>query len=318
MSRAQIVLLWRFATLAAVLSGGLGQATAKSSRIEPVTEDGLPNVQAPRAVVMDVATGAELFARQAKEVGGIASTTKIFVAMVVRRRGIHLDGITEITRVDHRYARGGARTRLELRHSFKNIDLLRAMLIASDNRAPTALGRAVGLDPDELIAAMNDLAKKLGLAHTRFTDPSGLRGNVSTARDMAVAFKAALEDPLLAEIMGTREVTIRSIHSRPRTIHYRNTNRALHTDRYQVLAGKTGFTSMAGYCLVVAARIDDRDVIMVFLGEEHELTRFGDFGRVASWMENGGAPAVDDLDSLPVLTGKSAIISAAASGEGSR
>jgi len=65
------------------------------------------------------------------------------------------------------------------------------MLIASDNRAPTALGRAVGLDADQLIAADEQVAKELHLKRTKFTDASGLRGNVSTAREMAIALRAA-------------------------------------------------------------------------------------------------------------------------------
>jgi serine-type D-Ala-D-Ala endopeptidase (penicillin-binding protein 7) len=308
----------RYALTIAVLAAACiiagSSAEARNTRIEPLTGDGRPNVQSPRAVVMDAATGAELFSRNAGDVVGIASTTKIFVAMVVRRRGIDLDGVTTIERVDTDYARGGARTRLELRHSFANRDLLRAMLIASDNRAPTALARAVGLDPDALIKAMNSLARELGLANTRFTDPSGLRGNVSTAREMAIALREAMGDPVLAEIMGAREASVRSIHSKPHLIHYRNTNDVLHSKQYEVLGGKTGYTQDAGYCLVVAARVKGRDVIMVFLGERHKRTRFGDFGRVVNWMKQGLAPA---LDAVPRVTGGSSIIRAAASGRGS-
>lgn len=299
--------------LAWVVSIFAGTAAAQGPSIPSLTEDGLPNVQAAQAVVMDVATGAEIFGKSSAEVAGIASTTKIFVAMVVRRRNIDLDGVTEITRVDTQFARGGARTRLEFRHSFKNIDLLRAMLIASDNRAPTALGRAVGLGPEELVAAMNDLARELGLTSTKFTDPSGLRGNVSTAREMALAFQASLNDPLLAEIMGTREVTVRSIHSRPMAIFYRNTNDALHSTRTRVLAGKTGYTRPAGYCLLIAAEVDGREVIMVFLGEKHKNTRYGDFKRVVEWMLSGNVPS---LDTLPVIRGQGPIIRAAATGVG--
>jgi D-alanyl-D-alanine carboxypeptidase len=302
------------AALAAAWTIAGSGAEARNKPIEALTEDRLPNVQSPRAVVMDAATGAELFARNAGDVAGIASTTKIFVAMVVQRRGLDLDGVTTIERVDCDHARGGARTRLELRHSFTNRDLLRAMLIASDNRAPTALARAVGLDPAGLVKAMNKLAKELGLAHTRFTDPSGLRGNVSTAREMAIAMREAMKDPVLAEIMGAREVSVRSIHSKPQLIYYRNTNDPLHSKQYEVLGGKTGYTRDAGYCLVIAARVKGREVIMVFLGEQHKRTRFGDFGRVVNWMKQGLAPA---LDAVPRVTGGSAVIRAAASGKGS-
>jgi D-alanyl-D-alanine endopeptidase (penicillin-binding protein 7) len=285
-----------------VVLGTIGLAdAAMAERIPLLTAEGRPNVQAAQAVVLDARTRTPIFSKDADQEAPIASTGKIFVAMVVRERGLDLEALTEITRVDHSYARGGARTRLELRHKFRNIDLLRAMLIVSDNRAPTALARAVGLSPEQLVAAMNLKAVRLGLAHTRFTDPTGLRGNVSTAREMALAFGAALADPLLAEILGTREVTVRSVHSRPLSLYYRNTNIALHGERFQVLAGKTGYTHAAGYCLLVAARIGRRQVLMVFLGEAHERTRFGDFDRVARWM-TGSGPA-EASASQPVARG---------------
>ena len=275
-----------------VFLGVIGLVDAAFAQAFPaLTADGRPNVQAAHAVVMDARTGERIYDKDADQVVPIASTGKIFVAMVVRERGLDLQALTEITRVDHSYATGGARTRLELRHKFRNIDLLRAMLIASDNRAPTALARAVGLSPEQLVAAMNHKARQLDLAHTRFTDPSGLRGNVSTAREMALALGAALADPVLAEILRTREVTVRSVHSRPQSIHYRNTNVALHSDRFQVLGGKTGYTSAAGYCLLIAARVGSRQVLMVFLGEKHERTRFGDFDRVVQWMMAPGSRA---------------------------
>lgn len=263
----------------------------------------MPNVQAAQAVVVDARTGSPLYGKGADQVAPIASTGKIFVAMVVRERGLDLDALTEITRVDHMYARGGARTRLELRHKFRNIDLLRAMLIASDNRAPTALARAVGLSPEQLVAAMNQTAVKLGLSATRFTDPTGLRGNVSTAREMALAFRAALADPVLADILGTREVTIRSTHSKPMNIYYRNTNIALHGERFRVFAGKTGYTKPAGYCLLVGAQVAGREVLMVFLGEDHERTRFGDFERVAEWMLSERGKPRQRLSAMPVAQG---------------
>lgn len=274
-------------------------SSAHARNIPALTNDGLPNVQSAAAIVVDAASGAVLYEKNADELRNIASTGKIFVAMVVRKRGIDLEALTEINEVDKTFARGGARTRMWEGHKFRNIDLMRAMLVASDNRACTALGRAVGLEPDELIAAMNDLAGELGLTNTRFSDPSGLRGNESTPREMALALKAALADPLIAEIMGTEEVTVDSVHAQPRRIHYINTNRSLRSGRRVVVGGKTGYTDAARYCLVIAAKVDGREVHMVFLGAEGKLTRYGDFNRVAQWMEDGGAPAVNTANLAP-------------------
>jgi len=261
-------------------------SSAKKSSIEPLTAEGLPNVQSDGAVAIDVDTGEIIYGKNPDKVRDIASTSKIFVAMVVRKHKVNLEGKTEITDTDADFARGGSRTRLDREHRFKNVDLLRAMLIASDNRAPTALGRAVGLSPDKLVAEMNVLAKELGLSRTHFVDPSGLNGNESTAREMAKALRAAFRDPLLAEIMGTRTAEVTSIASRPRRISYRNTNKSLHSPRYQVHGGKTGFTDEAGYCLVIAADVADRRMVMSFLGAREKLTRFGDFGRVVKWLRS--------------------------------
>jgi D-alanyl-D-alanine endopeptidase (penicillin-binding protein 7) len=259
--------------------------------------DELPEVRSRSVVVMDARTGVEIFGKDADEIRPIASTTKIFVAMAVRKKGIDLDAWTEITRTDVRHAIGGSRTRLDIRRMFKNKDLLRAMLMASDNRAPTALGRAAGMDPDELVAAMNGIAKDLHLKRTKFTDPTGLRGNVSTAREMAIALRAALADDVLREIMGDPFEVIVGKWGVPR-IAYGSTNQPLVVHKYDVIGGKTGYTRPAGYCFATGARFGGREVMMIFLGATEKSARFGDFNRVAAWLESGAPGAKIRLTDL--------------------
>lgn len=245
-----------------------------------------PAVQSAASIAVDAKTGEVVYAKNPDTIRDIASTGKIFVAMLVRKRKIDLDALTTITKEDAHWAKGGSRTRMLVGHKFRNQDLLRAMLISSDNRACTALGRAVGLTPKQLVRQLNKLAKEMGLKKTKFTSPSGLTGNSSTAREMAKALKKVLQDPFLAEIMSTKDTTVRSQARVPHAINYRNTNRSLHTGRHDVFGGKTGFTTNAGYCLLIGSRIHGRKHHMIFLGAPQKLTRFGDFGRVASWLEN--------------------------------
>ena len=255
-----------------------------------VRADGLPDVRSKAVVVLDAETGAEIFGKGADDVRPIASTTKIFVAMAVRKAGLDLDGWTAINKADAREAKGGARTRLDVGVTFRNKDLLRAMLMASDNRAPTALGRAAGMSPDELVVAMNEIAHDLHLKRTKFTDPSGLRGNVSTAREMAIALQHALQDDVLREIMGDdfQLVIAKDGHSK---IAYGTTNQALVAHKYDVIGGKTGYTKPAGYCFITAARIAEHEVVMAFLGADGKQTRFADFNRVAAWLDHGAPGA---------------------------
>jgi serine-type D-Ala-D-Ala endopeptidase (penicillin-binding protein 7) len=261
----------------------VGVLASRPARADHVPD--LPEIKSRSAVVLDAETGAEIFGKDADEIRSIASTTKIFVAMAVRKQ-LDLDGWTEITKVDARHAAGGARTRLDIGQKFRNKDLLRAMLISSDNRAPTALGRGAGMTPDELVAGMNAIAKQLHLKHTKFTDPTGLRGNVSTAREMATALRTALGDDVLRSIMAqdTADVVSKDHYAK---IHYESTNQPLVARKWDVTGGKTGYTKPAGYCFITGAKIDDHEVVMAFLGADGKLTRFDDFNRVAEWLDHG-------------------------------
>src|SRR5262249_15306282 len=154
-------------------------------------------------------------------------------------------------------------------------------------------GRGAGMSPEELVAAMNGVALRLGLMRTRFTDPSGLKGNVSSPREVAVALKAALDDPVIAEILATPHAVVRSVDKRPVSVEYTSTDIALRSEkRFPVLGGKTGYTDEAKYCLAIAARVAGRRVAMVFLGADGKLTRFGDFNRGVAWLLGGGGPKV--------------------------
>jgi len=161
--------------------------------------------------------------------------------------------------------------------------LLRAMLMVSDNRAPTALGRSVGLDRKALIAEMNAVAKDLGLTHTHFYDTTGIGGNTSTAREIALALEATLGDAVLAKIMRTRKRHVVS-KSKKAKIDYRSTVIPLHEATYKVNGGKTGHTSQAGYCMIISAQIANHDYVMALLGGTEKSARLDDFVKIAKWI----------------------------------
>ena len=294
MWRAAVIGLCLCALLADSAEAGKRRRRRRGGRAErPVpalTSLGLPNVQSEAAIVIDVDSGKLYFGKNPDRVRHIASTGKIFLALAVRRAGLDLDGTTTITMDDVESARGGSRTHLDVGEAYVNRDLLHAMLVASDNRATTALGRAAGLDRAGLVAAMNGVAANLGLTHTSFTDASGLNGNVSTAREMAIGLRAVLDDPVLREVVATKFISINRVsHRRARVLHYANTNRTLHRASDHSLGGKTGFTNEAGYCLVTASQVGGKRLAFVFLGSKGELTRYGDFHRVWTWLESTGA-----------------------------
>ena len=249
---------------------------------------GGPRLASPSAVVLDATTGEELYARRADDARPIASLTKIFVALALRRRHLDLERWTEIDFDDATASVGGAHTLLLEGQIFRNRDLLYAMLLSSDNRVPSALARSVGLSSPELIAELGRVAADLGLPHTRFDDATGIRGNASTARELALAMRQALRDRLLARIMTTRHARVVS-QSGAITASYTSTVQPLWEARYKILGGKTGHTDGAGYCLVISAKVAGRGVVMALLGARTSQARFDDFAQLTAWLERAAS-----------------------------
>src|SRR5262249_22748928 len=127
-------------------------------------------------------------------------------------------------------------------------DLLHLLLIASDNAAARALARVSAQGSDGFIDRMNEKAAELGLASTHYADPSGLYSeNVSSAIDMARLISHTSGDERIASVMRTPDYTLQTASGR--TLTFRSTNHLLGRSDVDVLAGKTGFISKAGYCL---------------------------------------------------------------------
>ena len=263
-------------------------ALAKTVRVPPLTRAGMPNVQAQAAVAIDLTTGEELYAKNPDAVRPIASISKLMATLVVLDRHPDLDAPTKMIDSDRQIAMGGARSRLPVGLAFTNRDLLHAALMASDNRAVPALGRAVGLDPTALVAAMNGKAQELGMKNTKFEDPVGLNANnTSTPRDLVLMLKAAIRQPLIAEITQKPKYVAHPVGHPGWTIEYTNTDVIARSGKFSVLTGKTGYTDLALYCLAIAVRMtsaQSHDVAMVFLGAVGKMTRFADFHRTAQWL----------------------------------
>ena len=237
-----------------------------------------PRVRAAAAIIFDPLTGNAVWELNAREPRPIASITKVMTAMLFLQDEPDLSRDVVISRRDVRrasttYLRRGERVSLR--------DLLHLALVASDNVAARVLARASPWGTKRFISRMNALAAELGLEQTRFTDPSGLHeGNVSSALDVSRLIAAAGRKPGIARIIRKRSHRIRT--SRQSRV-VRNTNRLLdsHPD---VVGGKTGFISEAGYCLATLIRVGDRAVSVVVLGARSNEGRFRETRRLADWL----------------------------------
>lgn len=251
-------------------------ATARAER-DP------PKLESAAVVALDVTTGAELFARRADDVRPIASMTKIFAGLALRKREVDLAKSTTIVYADAKAGIGGANTLLIEGQTFSNADLMAAMFLVSDNRTPTALARSAGMSPDELLVAMTRVAKDLGLSRTKFDDVTGIAGNASTAREMALALHAAMGDPVLARYLRTRYADVTSASGEIKAA-YRSTVAPLFWRGTAALGGKTGHTDAAGYCMVIEAKLGERRVAMTLLGAPSRAAVANDYAKLVDYL----------------------------------
>lgn len=221
-----------------------------------------PDLTCTACLVVDE-TGKVLFARNAQTPLPNASTTKMMTALVVSQRA----QLAEETTVSGSAAAiPGGKLGLIAGERWSIEELLLALLLSSSNDAAVALAEHVAGDESSFVALMNREAARLGLAASSYATSHGLdaAGHASSAEDLATLGAVLLEDPLLADIVGTPEATIESSE---RVAEVENTNLLL--ESYNGAIGvKTGFTALAGNVLVAAAERDGRRVIAVAMHSE--------------------------------------------------
>jgi D-alanyl-D-alanine endopeptidase (penicillin-binding protein 7) len=240
-----------------------------------------PALKSESALILDGSTGEVIFQQKPTLVTPIASITKLMTALVVIDGQQPLDDVIEITK-DDRWTGKGAFSHIPVGTKLCRADLLKLALMASENRASHTLARTYPGGQPAFIRAMNAKAKSLGMAQTKFEDPSGLsNNNVSSARDLAKLVTAASRVPVIREYSTLHRYDVKL---GKQLFTFRNTNLLIGRDDWTIDVQKTGFTNDAGECLAMQATIEDRPVVMVFLNSFGKLTRTAEARRVRKWM----------------------------------
>ena len=144
-------------------------------------------------------------------------------------------------------------------------DLLAAALIASANDACRALAEWRDGDEERFVGRMNARAAALGLVRTRFRNACGhdAPGHRSTASDLATLARAAMARPDIAALVRRVDAVVSTVDGRRR---FPLSNRNALIGRYDGAIGvKSGFTALAGPCLIVLAERHDVQVLLVML-----------------------------------------------------
>jgi D-alanyl-D-alanine carboxypeptidase (penicillin-binding protein 5/6) len=237
-----------------------------------------PSIQASAAVLIDAKTGIILYSKNHDTLRPPASTTKILTTILAIECG-NLDEVVVIS--ENAAATGEASLHLRLGEHITLKNLVYGALLKSGNDACVAIAEAIAPSEEEFIGMMNLKAQTLGAYNTRFFNTNGLpqSGHTTTAYDLALMTRYALENELFSNIVNTKEYTMKWEDS-SRSMYLKNINKLLWI--YANATGvKTGTTDKAGKCLVASARKEQKEIIAVLLnspdrfGEARRLLEYG-------------------------------------------
>jgi len=266
-----------------------------------------PNITADAAVLMDAGTGQIYFEKNAHKKRSPASLTKIMTGLLAIEMGNPRDVVTVGRRAAGVYI--GSTIGLRYKDRLTLDDLTKAALICSANDSTVAIAEHVAGDHDRFVDLMNTKAFVLGAFNTNYVNTNGYTApnHYSTAYDLAVITRYALQNPRFAELVCTKETTIKWLNrDREEIIH--NTNKMLTTDYYHyegINGVKTGSTIRAGNCLVASATRDGRRLIAVVL---HCRNRYVDAAALLDYGFNECLPRVlvkkgEKVGTVSVLNG---------------
>jgi D-alanyl-D-alanine carboxypeptidase (penicillin-binding protein 5/6) len=253
------------AFLAAVLCLAAGAPTATavpvSGIVQPAGSVPIPDGPAQAWVLADMDTGAILAARNENGRFAPASTIKVLLATVVLDE-LPLDATIVANKAD---------TEVECNcagvvpgKTYTTRQLLEALLLVSGNDAANTLATMLG-GRDVAVMKMNAKAAMLGAHGTNAGSPSGIDGPGidiwSTPRDLVVIFRAAMADPVFAQITAQPTAVF---PTRTGDTVLVNQDELLH--RYPgTFGGKTGYTDLARKTFVGGAHRNGRHLVVALM-----------------------------------------------------
>ena len=225
---------------------------------------------ATSAILMDTDNNRIIYSSNIHNVRSVASISKIMTAVLAVESG-KLDDIVIIgDEIDGSYGSGVYISKDE-RLTLK--DLVYGLMLRSGNDAALAIANYVGGSVDNFVKMMNEKAVSIGMKESTFYNPSGLdsstmKGNYSSAYDMAILTSYAMDNEIYKEITKTKNYKLKTNKN---TYEWINKNKLLSTYKYTT-GGKTGFTEIARRTLVTTASKDGVNLVAVTLNDGNDFS----------------------------------------------
>ena len=239
------------------------------------------------AVLMDGDSGRVLYEKDGKTPLANASTTKVLTCIVALENS---PGDDYVQVSQNAASQPEVRLGLQKGEQYYLEDLLYSLMLKSHNDTAVAIAEHCGGTVEGFARMLNRKAKQIGCKDTYFITPNGLDAqdengkHHTTAEDLALIMRYAIKNKTFLHISQTRDYTFSEITGK-RTFSVHNAN-ALLDMMDGVLAGKTGYTSQAGYCYVCAWEEEGKTFVVSLLGcgwPNHKTYKWSDTKKLLSY-----------------------------------
>lgn len=235
------------------------------------------------ALVVDAASGKELYAFKPTKKWSAASLTKLMTALVFVEKRPGWDSVVKLVKADEV---GGGRLRLALGSRFTVQDAFYSSLVGSANNATMALARSTGYSKKGFLKLMNKKAQAIGMTSSSFADPSGMEpANIITARDMVKLMRAAFANPSILKAASTVSYQFTAQNPTVRKTILTTDKLKTQTDLH-ILGAKTGFLYESQYNFAMKVRPEgqvEKDLYVVVLGAPTKQGSFDAAESLAKW-----------------------------------
>lgn len=221
------------------------------------------DTSARSAILMDADNNIVIYKKNINEIRSVASISKIMTAILAIESGKLDDVVTIDDEINKAYGSG---IYIKVGEKMTLRDLVYGLMLRSGNDAALAIAHYVSGSVEDFVNLMNKKANELKMTNTLFNNPSGLdeeKGNMSTARDMAILMSYCIKNDEFKTITSTKKY---KLTTNKNTYSWTNKNKLLFSYKH-LISGKTGFTKIAKRTLVTAAKKDNTTFVVVTLND---------------------------------------------------
>lgn len=246
-----------------------------------------PQVNSKAAIVMEASTGAILYSKNIHGSFYPASITKILTTLLALENSSLSETVDFSKKAIFDVDLDSSRIGIDVGEQLTMEQCLYGIMLESANEVSYAVAEHISGDVETFTDLMNKKAKELGAYDSHFANPHGLPdpNHYTTAYDMALISRAAINNPTFREITRSKTYTIPPTNiqekARPLSNHHKFINGVIPFEG--AIGGKTGYTSKAKYTLVTFAERNGMTLISVIMNCDSIQNEYADTANILNY-----------------------------------